>query len=324
MLAGQNLGRREQRGLRSRFHRRQHRAQRDKRLARSDIALQHAQHRRILRHVARDLAPDALLGAGQAKRQPQRIDQPPVAPHRPPPPIAQSLPDQHQRDLARQYLVVGEPVARRFVARAGVGALHRIAPRRPVPARQQRRVDPFGKFGLPLERHRRQLRQPRIGQPFGQRIDGLMFRNPGLVTRFGDMVGVHDLAHIAIKIEPPRHPALLPEGEQLARQTRRSPEIDQPHMVARRVERLDPEGRARRSAGAVILRGQIDDDRLSRLRLIEPFDGHARNQAGRQMEQHIDNALESQPRERLGKLRTDTLEVGQGGKERVEDFGSHG
>ena len=95
-------------------------------------------------------------------------------------------------------------------------------------------------------------------------------------------------------------------------------------MVARRVERLDPEGRARRSAGAVILRGQVDDDRLSRLRLIEPVDGHARDEAGREMEQHIDDALQPQPRQRLGKLRTDTLEVGQRGKERVEDFGSHG
>ena len=173
-------------------------------------------------------------------------------------------------------------------------------------------------------RHRRQLRQPRIGQPFGQRIDRLMFRNPGLIPRFGDMVGVHDLAHIAIKIEPPRHPARLPQGEQLARQTRRAPEIDQPHMVARRVERLDPEGRARGSAGAVILRGQVDDDRLSRLRLIEPVDGHARDEAGREMEQHIDDALQPQARQRLGKLRTDTLEVGQRSKERVEDFGSHG
>ncbi|MBN8804457.1 MAG: SDR family NAD(P)-dependent oxidoreductase, partial [Sphingopyxis terrae] len=45
------------------------------------------------------------------------MDQPPVAAHRPPSPIAQSLPDQHQRDLARKYLVIGEPVARRFVAR---------------------------------------------------------------------------------------------------------------------------------------------------------------------------------------------------------------
>src|SRR3546814_3985826 len=67
-------------------------------------------------------------------------------------------------------------------------------------------------------------------------------------------------------------------------------------MIARIVERLDAEWRARRSTRTVILCGELDDDRLSGLRLIEPFDREARDEPRRQMEQHIDDALHPQPR----------------------------
>src|SRR3546814_18918379 len=42
------------------------------------------------------------------------------------------------------------------------------------------------------------------------------------------------------------------------------------------------------------------------------------------MEQHIDDALQPQPGQRLGKLRPDAFQVGQRGKERIEYLGSHG
>ena len=94
-------------------------------------------------------------------------------------------------------------------------------------------------------------------------------------------------------------------------------------MVARAVERLDPEGRAGRAARAIVLRGQVDDDRLPRLRPIESVDGDARDEPDRQVEQHVNHALEPEPGERLGQLRPDALEVGQRGKERIEYLGSH-
>ena len=52
MLAREDFGRREQRRLRARLDRVEHRQQRDQGLARPDIALEQAQHRRRLRHVA--------------------------------------------------------------------------------------------------------------------------------------------------------------------------------------------------------------------------------------------------------------------------------
>src|SRR3546814_13869984 len=95
------------------------------------------------------------------------------------------------------------------------------------------------------------------------------------------MIGMHDLAHVAIKVEPPRDAARLPERKQLAREAGGAAEIDEPDMIARAVDRLDPSGRARRSARAIALRGPVDDDRLARLRLIEPVDPQARDEAAR-------------------------------------------
>src|SRR3546814_16075686 len=95
-------------------------------------------------------------------------------------------------------------------------------------------------------------------------------------------------------------------------------------MIARAVERLAAKGRTGRAAGAIILRGHVDDDRLPRLRIVEAVDRHARDQPSRQVEQYVDHPLEPEPRERLGELRPDALEVGESGKERGEDFGSHG
>src|SRR3546814_3516756 len=53
MLARQNLGRREQRRLRPRLHRREHRAQGDERLARPDVALRSEEHTSELQSLMR-------------------------------------------------------------------------------------------------------------------------------------------------------------------------------------------------------------------------------------------------------------------------------
>src|SRR3546814_9093318 len=73
-----------------------------------------------------------VLRAGVSEGMFQRVCQPAVAADRRALARPQPLADQHQRDLAGENLVIGEPVARRIVARAGVGALYRLAPRWPV------------------------------------------------------------------------------------------------------------------------------------------------------------------------------------------------
>ena len=64
MLAGEDLGGSQHRALRSRLGGDQQRHRRYQRLARADIALEQAEHRLALRHVALDLADRARLGAG--------------------------------------------------------------------------------------------------------------------------------------------------------------------------------------------------------------------------------------------------------------------
>src|SRR2546421_370583 len=64
-----DAGRSEQRCLGTRFDRGEHRQQRHKRLPRADIALEQAEHRRGLRHVAPNFLDHAPLRAGELVRQ---------------------------------------------------------------------------------------------------------------------------------------------------------------------------------------------------------------------------------------------------------------
>ena len=68
MLAGEDFGRGEHRRLRPRLDRFEHRQQGDQRLARPDVALEQAQHRPVLRHVAADFVDHAAPGRRSAGR----------------------------------------------------------------------------------------------------------------------------------------------------------------------------------------------------------------------------------------------------------------
>ena len=127
MLAGEDFGGGQQRGLLARLDRDQHRIQRHHGLARTDIALQQAQHRCLLRHVARDLGDGALLRAGEAEGQLQLRAQGAVAHQRLPAPLAPVGLHQQQRKAVRQQFVIGQPVARLGLG-AFVGELQRLAP----------------------------------------------------------------------------------------------------------------------------------------------------------------------------------------------------
>ena len=70
VLLGEHLGRREQRRLATGVDHLEHRAQRDHRLARADLALQQPVHRVALAELAGDLLPHAALAVGQREREP--------------------------------------------------------------------------------------------------------------------------------------------------------------------------------------------------------------------------------------------------------------
>ena len=70
VLRGKDLGGRQQRGLAAGVDDRQHRPQRDDRLARADLALQQPVHRVVQRQLAGDLLARPRLARGQLERQP--------------------------------------------------------------------------------------------------------------------------------------------------------------------------------------------------------------------------------------------------------------
>ena len=162
VLAGEDLGRRHQRGLRAAFDRGQHRHQRDKGLAAADIALQEAHHAAGLRQIGADLGDRHALGAGQCKTEPGLdLGGEPAGAGRDAAAAALAAgANQCDRELAGKYLVIGEALARRRrrrqigLARRGVGLPQSLGPGRPLTPAHQAAVDPFREIWNPFERRR--------------------------------------------------------------------------------------------------------------------------------------------------------------------------
>ncbi len=132
MLAGEDLGRCQHRTLCARLHCREQRHRRHQCLARADIALEQAQHRSLLRHVAFDLADRTGLCPRRRIRQLQLRPQPPVTRQCPALTPPRRGTDQHQCQLVRIDLVIGEPLARLGVGGIAVRALQRVHEGRPT------------------------------------------------------------------------------------------------------------------------------------------------------------------------------------------------
>ena len=179
MLAGEDFGRREQRRLRARLDRGQHRQQRDQGLARADVALEQAQHRhgpapcrRGSRRSRRRCAPVRRVG------QLQLADQPPVALQRHAALAPRDLrgaasaragwrTPRHKPAACARSLRAGSECASASAARQAGQCL----------ARQQARLDPFGqaraRAPAPASAS---SRMPLVGDALGQRIDRLAER----------------------------------------------------------------------------------------------------------------------------------------------------
>ena len=113
VLAGQQLGRRHQRGLRAGLDRRRHGEQRHHRLAAADIALQQPQHAVRAGEIRIDLGKRALLRACELEGKAGDDLPPELAGGRKPAPGAPAEPgaDDGERQLIGEELVIGEPLA---------------------------------------------------------------------------------------------------------------------------------------------------------------------------------------------------------------------
>ena len=157
MLPCEDLGRRQQGGLRSGLDRRQHSHQRYERLSRADVALQQPQHRRGLRHVAADFVDHSPLRARELVRQLQLADQLARSGQGDATLPAGRLAEKHQRKLVGENLVIGEPPSRIVATRIAVRLCDSAPPRPPRLAAEQARLDPLRQVGRAFQRCSREF-----------------------------------------------------------------------------------------------------------------------------------------------------------------------
>ena len=139
MLARENLGGREQRALRSRFHRHEKAHQRHQGLAAADVALQQAQHPPLRGEIGDDLGDGVGLRPRRRERQrrERRRAQATVAAERAARAAPRMAAHQPERQLAGQQFVMREPSARRrsrVEIGSCVGDMSPAAPPRASPA----------------------------------------------------------------------------------------------------------------------------------------------------------------------------------------------
>ena len=221
MLAGEDLGRRHQRGLRAAFDRTQHRHQRDKGLAAADIALQEAHHAAGLRQIGADLGDRHALGAGQCKTEPG-LDlggEPAVACRDAAAAALAAGADQCDCELAGKDFVIGEALARRGqrhqigLARRGVGLPQGLGPGRPLPPAHQAAVDPFREIRNALERCRGGALDDARSETRCQRVDRLDRLQPVEFVGTQYQIGVRHLRDAVVELDAAADDALGADRE---------------------------------------------------------------------------------------------------------------
>ena len=212
MLLGEDLGGGHHGGLVAGLHGRQHRQRGHDRLARAHVALQQAMHRVRCGHVAPDLVPHALLGAGERPRQAR----------------AQALHERARRierdalrargaraqdgepELQQQEVLEGQPPMRRRQLRLALGEVHaheRLGDGR-QPATLARglgqRLADIGRIALHELVHQRAQRA--LVQALGGRVDGHQRAGVDRLV----VVGFHELPVLHLQGD------LVPEARALA------------------------------------------------------------------------------------------------------------
>ena len=177
MLTCEDFRRRHQRALRAAFDGIEQRGQGDHRLARADVALQQPQHARRTRHIGVDFRDRLFLRARERKGQggetlPLQLA---LAFKYAAFESAHARPDQQQRQLIGEQLVIGKPHARRHfggkiaVALRRVRGHDRLTERWPAACLQQTLVQPFRQFREGLKG---------AADRFCQRLQRKVFRQP--------------------------------------------------------------------------------------------------------------------------------------------------
>jgi hypothetical protein len=212
-VAEPGLGRRHQHCLAAHLDGVEHGQQRHQRLAAADVAHEQAEHRPGRGHVAEDrrdgggLVCSGRVGKGSKQAGSKLAGRCDGAPALRFPP----RPDQQQRQLAGQKLIVGKaPPRGPGGGRQGIDGVQqggRLAPVGPALALQQGRLVPLGQLRQGPDGRGDQRAQARLGQSFGQRI-GDDRRRRRTFGRHRQWLRVRQLPATAV----PRQPAMEQHG----------------------------------------------------------------------------------------------------------------
>ncbi len=137
------------------------------------------------------------------------------------------------------------------------------------------------------------------------------------------MVGMNDLEHLPVLVEPTRHPALFTHRKLLFRRIGGAPEIGDRGHVARRILGQHAE-RAAPARLAMLARRQRDDDALANGGGIEIGHRAPLDEAFGKVVGKIAQPREAQLFERTQQLRPDTLECLHFLEQVIEPLGTHG
>ena len=302
VLAGQDLGRRHERGLGARLDGRSHGEQRHHGLAAAHITLQQPQHAQGPREVGVDLGESPGLCAGEPEGElgQHGLAELPGGGEDAPRAATQALADGGQRQLVGEELIVSEPLPRRrsrLDIGGGLGRVH--APERlgkgwPGLLGAPAGVDPFGQGGQPRQSLRDDLAQHRIGEAGGQGVERLEQRQrpAAPVICFHHVIGVRHLQPAVIGFELARDDAPAAHGQEPLQIGAVGVEIDELER-ARSVLNQHAIGRPRtapRAAGPVLGDGDFERGEVANASVGDFGCQLAVDDAHRQVPEEIDDS----------------------------------
>ena len=342
MLAGQNVGRRHERALRSGLYGCGESEQGHYGLARADVALEKAHHAVAGSEVAGDLGDGGTLRGGQREREASddRIAQPCFGGERTALRLAKMAAHQDQGQLVGEKLVVGEAGARqrfdaRLVRRGGLMDLAQGGSEgRPATAGEECRLDPFGKIRKAGHSTLHGGVHDTQGQAGGQRIDGLDERHPLEFLGRNHMIGMHDLGRALVPGDGARDETALAHRQQAREVVGEGVEVDEGEL-ARIIEGLDTVREALHAPRrrAVRADGDLDGHDPVRRQVRHGRPLATIDEAGRQVKQQVDDAqgqalaVDRRTQESfqdLLDLGADSLDGGGVGKQWIEQGWPHG
>ena len=200
---------------------------------------------------------------------------------------------------------------------------HRIAPIGPLHLVKQAGLDPFGHFRQKTQRLLHQCGQAPLGHSVRQCVNRLAQSAQHISARIAHVIGMNDLQHLAILIEPPGDPLLFAQRQLFLRPAAIAPEIGQRADVAGAITGENSQRTSPRRT-AIFDGRQRDHHVFTHARFIEIRHRPALNETFWQVINEVFHPRKRKAVQRARKVWPDTLEALRFDEQRVEVIRAHG